>query len=110
MATLNQDLAKATGDPTLTATLKEKMKEVEAELKKDEKLLNDGEQDLQAWKTQIMTKTNEIKQLVRFVKLNCQEADQAESEVKEVINMITQVEVTNRLYYQYVKVIEIVSQ
>ena len=60
--------------------------------------------DVESMERTIAEKAAELKELRRFVNQGCAEAMQAETEVTEIITMITMVEVTRREYNYYVTI------
>jgi len=83
-----------------------KLKALQLTLDNGAKKCNEGEEELEKMFKKIENKGDEVKDLVAFVTTTCAEASQAEDEVKTTIQIITEIEVVNRLYRKYIQSVQ----
>lgn len=95
---INKDASRQTEIGNRLHNLENQLQNEKANCELDEK--NVGEKQ-----TAITTKQSELQEMVKYVNHYCADAGTAEQEVQEVIAVITQIEVVNRLYTSYVTLI-----
>jgi DNA repair exonuclease SbcCD ATPase subunit len=83
-----------------------KLKSLQLQLENEGKKCNDDEEDVQGMFKKIQAKNDEVEELVKFVQGACAEAGQSEDEVAQTIQIITQIEVVNRLYNIYTRSVQ----
>lgn len=97
-------------DKTKQTDLKKKIKTLELKLEEVNGKCEAEDFDEKKGEKIISDKVAEIKTIVRFIKETCADAAEGESEVEDAIQMVSQIEYTNRVYIQYMQFMQKLEQ